>query len=451
MATTLLSKDYSFLKRLLVLAVPFATQELLVASLQIIDTMMIGRLSVDNVAAVNLANQPFFIFILLLMGITSGATIFASQYWGQKDIDGVGRSFGMSLSLAMSAALAFAIATFFGAESIMRFYTNDANLIAIGTSYMKIIAPSYLFSAATLALSGSLRSTKQPKIPLMVSMIAVGLNTILNYALIFGKWGAPAMGVEGAALGTIISRGVEVFLIYAIVYGRKNKVAVTLTQMYTWPKGFFKKYLQTSFPVILNDVGWVTGFSFYNKIYASIGSDAITAVSILGTYTYLFIILFLGTGHATAVILGNHMGEGNLERAKDDGEKILLFTVALSVIIGFVVLATSHLFALPFHATEQINYMVMAIAAAFALSIPFKVVNIHVISGILRSGGDTNYGAFLDIWAVWGVGVPIAAIAAYLYGLELPVVYALVLFEEVVKALLGIYRMSQGKWLKTLV
>lgn len=444
-------REPAFLRKFFFLALPIAFQELLIASLHIIDTIMIGKTGGTNMAAVNLANQPFFIFFLLMMAITSGASIFTAQYWGDRDLAGVSRSFGISFFGAILAAVIFSVISFIFAPQILSFYSPDPELVKQGVSYLRIVSFGYVFTAATVSLSALLRSTRQPRIPLIISMISLGINTLLNYILIFGKFGAPKMGVEGAALATLISRAIETIVIYTIVYTTNNRAAPRLKGMTSWSRKFIKSYAKTSLPVLINDIGWVTGFSFYSKIFASINTEAITAVTITNTAAHFFLILFFGTGHASATILGNQMGRGELEESRQDAFRILPLILLLSIGISFLIVFASPYVPLFFNASDYIKNTASALLVIFALSLPFKVINMNVIAGVLRSGGDTTFSAALDIGGVWVIGVPVGLFCANILGWGIEGVFTIIMVEELFKSVLCIWRMYSGKWVKKLV
>ncbi len=384
-------REPAFIRKFFFLALPIAFQELLIASLHIIDTIMIGKTGGTNMAAVNLANQPFFIFFLLMMAITSGASVFTAQYWGNRDMDGVSRSFGLSFFGSLFAAVLFSVVSFIFAPHILSFYSPDPELVKQGVDYLRIVSFGYIFTAATVSLSALLRSTRQPRIPLIISMVSLAINTVLNYILIFGKFGAPQMGVKGAAYATLISRAIETVVIYSIVYLTNNRAAPQFKKMVNWTSEFIESYVKTSLPVLLNDIGWVTGFSFYSKIFASINTEAITAVTITNTAAHFFLILFFGTGHASATILGNQLGKGELEESRQDAFRILPLILLLSIGISFTIVFASPYVPLFFNASDYIKNIASSLLVIFALSLPFKVVNMNVIAGVLRSGGDTMF------------------------------------------------------------
>lgn len=443
--------DRDFLKRFSQITLPIALQEFLIASLGIIDTIMIGRTGGTNMAAVNLANQPFFILFLVLMAITSGASVFTAQYWGNKNLKGLSRAFGLSFIGSITLAIIGTIICIIFSENILHFYSKDPVIIKGGVSYLKIVSFSFIFSGATVSLSALLRSTKQPKIPLIVSMLSIAINTGLNYILIFGKFGAPEMGIKGAAIATIISRIIETLTLYAILIISKNPATPIISEITKWSSKFITKYAKTAVPVLINDVGWVTGFSLYQKAYAAVSTDAIIATTVTGSAAYLFLVLFLGTGHATGAILGNLLGENRLDETKKDAINILHLIIILALLMSIVMALTSSIIPNFYNVSESVKYSANMLIIIFAFALPFKVINMNIIAGVLRSGGDTRFAAAIDVGAVWLIGVPIAFFTAVKLHYPIEMVFALVMIEEVVKNLVAIYRMYTWKWINKVI
>lgn len=444
-------REPEFLKKFFVLVLPIALQELLLASLHNVDTIMIGKTGGINMAAVNLANKPFFIFLLLMLAITSGSSVFTAQYWGNRDLKGVSRSFGVSFSGAILCSILFSIISLTFPHHILKFFSDDPILIKQGVKYLKIIAYSYIFTAATASISSLLRSTKQPRIPLIISTFSIIVNTILNYLLIFGKFGFPKLEIEGAAIATLIAKAIETSILYVIVYSTNNRAAPIPKLMFSWDKKFLRSYGKICLPILANDLGWATGFTFYSKIYGMIGTSALTTISIIDSTAYLFITLFIGTGHAAAAILGNQMGKGELKESREDANRILQLVIFLSICISFAIICFSSYIPLLFNASDYVRNTASALLIIFALSLPFKVINMNVIAGILRSGGDTLFSALLDISGVWLIGVPLGLTATKFFGWGIEAVFAIIMIEELYKTTLCIWRMYSGKWVKKLV
>ena len=444
-------RDKGFFKAMLAIALPIALQNLISSSLNMVDTVMIGRLGETEIAAVGLANQFFFLLILLLFGVNSGAAIFTSQYWGKNDLPNIKRVMGIMLLIGGGVSLIFATIAFFIPSLILRVFTGDMTVVKLGSSYLKIVSLSYFITAVSFTYSFTLRSTGQAKLPMVVSAVSLICNTIINYLLIFGTFGFPKMGVEGAALATLISRGVELFLIIIIVYGQKMDIAASLKEMIDIPGSLIKQYLKTGLPVILNEGFWSLGMTMYTVAYARIGTEAIASVQIAYTIQNVFMVVAFGLGNACAVLLGNAIGAREDERAVDYAIKFSVLGPLVGIILGIILVVFSDLILSFFNISAEVYYNARYILRIMAFFISFRIFNTILVIGILRSGGDTTYSLILELCSVWLFGVPLAFIGAIVLKLPVYWVVALVSCEEAIKACFGIPRVVSKKWLRNVV
>jgi putative MATE family efflux protein len=443
--------DAAFLKRLLPLAIPVAIHEFLMSSLDLLDTVMIGRYNESGIAAVSLANQIFLIFILILIGVTSGSNIFTAQFWGANDHKGVRKVVGIMLISSVTISLIFSIiATLFGSE-IMNFYTPDKNLVKLGASYLAIAGFAYPFTAISISIGTSLRSINNARLPLVISVFSLSINAILNYILIFGNFGFPELGVRGAAIGTLISRVIEATLLILAVFHTNSPLVAVPKELFSASKEFVLKLFKTSFPVIVNELGWILGFSYYNKIYAGINSEAISAVSVVGSSSMLFMVIFFGSSSATAVIIGNSIGNENLIRAQEDAERVMGFAPIVAILTSILIYIFAPVVPLVFGLSSLLGESAVTILRIFAILFPFKMFNLHLVNGLLRSGGDTTFAMGMDIIGVWLIGVPTAIVTATYFNYPVEIVYFLVGLEDVVKAGVGYYRIKSGRWINRVV
>ncbi len=451
-----------FLKKIGALAIPIALQEILTTILQFIDNIMVSYIPTDAktesgeniaIAAVSFAGQNFFLFILLMVGITSGVSIFTAQYWGDKNISHVRKTVGLSLVGSIVGAILFTVPTIIFAEQFIAFFSKEASVITMGSSYLRIVSFVYIFTAISFSLSSSLKSIKEVKIPIIISIIAVGVNTVLNYLLIFGKWGCPAMGVDGAAYATLISGALgAIALVVTMVVKDSPLVGKSLHEYMHYPIGFISKIVKTILPVIGNEMGWALGIFVYNKIYASMGTDAATAYSIAERVAFLFIVAFIGTSGATATLMGNTIGENNLTEAQENSKRILYLAGGSALILGIISAVTAPLWSsLIFQVeTAEMQKAISILIVCTAVTLPFKVINMHSVNGLMRSGGDTHFSMYVDIGCLWLIGVPIALFATSVLKLPVYYVYLLIGIEEVIKSFLVVRRVHSGKWINRL-
>ena len=444
-------QDMSFIKKLCSIAIPIAVQQLLNTVLNFVDTLMIGQLGESTIAAVGLANKVFFVFSIIVFGVVSGTGILAAQYWGKEDVHNIRRAQGIALTIALSVSTVFLVVCGFAPGFVMSIFTNSPAAIDIGAQYLRIVVLSYPLTAITLVYVSSLRSVNQVKVPVVVSIVAILVNVVLNYVLIFGHYGFPKMGVAGAALATTIARAVECAVMLFIVYKFGSPVAGSIKEMMSFDKPFAKLFFKTASPVIFNEMTWGIGITMYSLAYGRMGDAAMAAITVTQSIEQLAQVVFMGLASACAVILGNELGAGKLKEAKKHAFDIhviqLMFSVLVAVSFYFLRMPIISLFALSGPVVEYTGVCM----TVFCLFMPFKNFNLINVVGVLRSGGDSTFALWMDISGVWLIGVPLAFLGGLVWGLPIYFVYALVLIEEVYKVFVGGFRYGQGKWCRNLV
>jgi len=443
-------KDSQFRKLMAGIAVPIILQMLLTNGLSFVDTMMIGRLGEVEVAAVGLANQMFFLVFLCFFGITSGTGIFVAQFWGDNDEKGIHRVVGLSLVSTLIFALPFAAASFFFPASLMRLFTPDPAVIELGVQYLRIIAPSYIFSGVSFSFAMALRSIEKPRIPLEATAISMALNTVLNLLLIFGLFFFPKLGVRGAAIATTISRGVELIVILILIYKRKLPVAASIREYLAFGSVLAKKFFTTAGPVLLNEIAWSLGMVMYKLVFARMGTEVVAAANITESIQGLFFVFLIGTGNTAAIMIGKKIGQGKPDEATVYARHFLVQGVLLGVVLGVVMSATAPAVVLLLKMKPDTIALVRLTLMALGLLIPVKSFNLHMIVGVLRSGGDTKFSFLTELIGVWSIGVPLAFVTGLVWRLSLPAVYLLVGIEEVFKLVVTGWRMHSGRWINDL-
>lgn len=444
-------QNKKFLKDMLVIAIPIALQNLITSSLNMIDTLMISELGKSSIAAVGLANQLFFFYALIIFGINSGSSIFISQFWGKKDTDNIKRVLGLAVTLSALAGLVFTIVAFFFPEIVMRFFIKEEMVVKLGSDYLRIVSLSYMITGISFAFSIASRSIGQPKMPMTVSAISFITNTIFNYLLIFGHFGFPELGVKGAAYGTLIARIVEFSFIIYFVYADIKPLAANLKELTDWTKEFINKYLKTTYPVIVNETFWALGQVMYSAAYARIGSEATAAVQVTSTIQNIFFVMVRGLANACTVMVGNKIGAGDEEEAYNYAIHFLTMSTIAGLILGAIVGLTPDLTLKLFRNLEldvyNLSKKLLIVGGLFYF---IRTFNSTLIVGVLRGGGDTTFSMYLEMGSVWLVGVPLAFAGVLLFRLPVYIVFILVSFEEIVKAIIGLPRVKSKKWIRNI-
>jgi putative MATE family efflux protein len=445
-----IKQDGDQFRKLLILALPIAAQSLVQTLLNLVDTLMIGQLGETAIAAVALSNQIFFMMMLMLFGISSGSSAFTAQFWGKQDLDGIHRSLGMSLMLGLGGSALFTLASQIFPSQILSLFSKDPDVIAAGVPYLKIASLSYMFTAGTIVYQGVLRSTGVVKLPLFLSVSALSLNAFFNYALIFGKFGLPYLGITGAATATSGARVIEMTALILIIYLKKYPIAGTIRQMLKQNKAFIKRFFHKVSPVILNEVGWSTGITMFTLVYARMGTEVLAAFNIMDTFSRLTFVLFIGTGNAAAVILGNLIGGDRKKEAIRCAKTILMIAPLVAAVFGILIFFTAPFVPGLFNISPYAGSLIVQMLRIFTIVLFVKVSNMHIIVGILRSGGDTHFCAALELFPLWLISIPLVALAGLVLHLPPHLVYLLCLSEEVIKYVIGLYRVLSEKWIHDL-
>jgi putative MATE family efflux protein len=445
--------DREYFQLLVKFTLPIALQNLVMASLNMVASLMIGQLGETPVAAVGQANQILFLLNLVVFGVVSGAAMFMAQLWGKRDILNIRRVIGLTVKLSLFAALVFwGVATFLP-EAVMRLYSEDLAVIEIGSQYLRIVSWGYVFLAITAAYSVALRSTGNVRLPLFVSTTALGFNIFLSFLLIFGwDWiGLPALGTQGAALATVIARALECLAMLGLVYrDRTNPIAASWLDLLYFDRSFLKATLKPVLPVIANEILWSFGITTYNAIYGHIGTGDVAAINIVASIDQIAFVLFTGLGTATAIMVGNAIGQGEPDKAFTYAGRSIILQAVGGMVMGVLVYFFAGVVFQFYKVAPQVIMDARNILTVLSLGMWIRAVNHVVIIGVLRAGGDTRFSLVLDGLVIWLVGVPITAAGAILFGWPIHLVYALTFSEELTKMVFGTWRYFSRKWIHDL-
>lgn len=446
-----IAQDKKFIRKVIAITMPITLQALLNTSLNLVDTIMIGSLGQTSIAAVGLANKVFFVFTLLLFGVISGSSILTAQYFGKKDISNIRRVLGMSLFIGLTGAALFVVPSLICPKSVMSIFTPNYETIKISAGYLSISSMSYPLIAITNVYVTLLRGVNQVKTPVVITLISILIKIILNYILIFGHFGIPALGVKGEAIATLIARTIECTLILSIVYIEKGPAAAKVKELISFNKNFIKLYFSTVSLVIMNEFMWGLGVTMYSLVYGRMGDGAVAAITITQTVEQIITVIFQGISAAAAVILGNELGANKLEQAKIHAKYFLILQFISAIIMAMICLSIRTPIIMLFNVTDIVGNDIRKCLLVFSCYLPFKIFNWVNIVGILRSGGDTKAALLLDITGVWMVGIPFAYLGGLVLEFPIYFVYAMVAIEEVYKFIFGFRRYKKNIWIKNLV
>lgn len=433
------------------IALPIAGQSLIGSSLNLIDNLMVGRLGETALASVGLGSQIFFVYWMVVFGFVSGTATYMAQFYGKRDIGNIRSVLGIAVTATFSVGLIFFFSSLLMPDKILSIFTDIEAVKVIGADYIRIGAPCFLLVAITVPLSTSLKTTQQIKLPLIASVTAFGCNTFLNYCLIFGNFGAPRMEVSGAALATVIARCVELSIIVIVVFGGKNMLAGKIRDYFHWNKQLFVKVVKNSIPTTINETAWGAGVAMYNAAYGRMSVTAFAAIQASGTIQNVFILACFSLGDAILILVGEKLGKGQLDEAYSMAKSILKVGIFIGIGAGISLVISSQFIVKLFDFTPLGVKYTTIIIVIYSIMLFVKVYNASIITGVLRSGGDTTFAMFAETGCVWLVGVPLAFIGALVLQLPVYFVVLLVQIEEVIKFFITSYRFKSRKWVKNLV
>jgi putative MATE family efflux protein len=443
-------KDKDYMAGLTTIALPIILQQAISSGLNAVDVFMLGQLGEVPVAAVGLANQISFLLMFALFGIGSGAGVFAAQYWGKRELHNIHKTLGIGITMSLVGSLAFTILAVGFPQAALGLYTQDPAVISAGSSYLRLVGISYLLMAVTNSFSMVHRSTGHVRLITTTSVLAIIIKSALSYGLIFGALGLPRMGIVGAGIATVIARALECSVLVFITYWRKLPAAASLRAMTSYNRAFLKSFLIIALPVVFNEMLWSLGISTYNAIYARIGTESVAAYNIASTFEGMAFVIFIGLMDACAIMVGNKIGAGEQHTAFVYARRSILIALGAGILVGAALIGASSAAPKMYNISPVARTYMRNIMMIMGCCMWVRALNLVSIVGVLRSGGDTRFGFFLDAGTVWLIGVPIALLGAFVLELSVYWVYLMVMTEEVVKMLAALWRFRSRRWMRDL-
>lgn len=441
----------AFYKKLTRLALPIALQSFISASLNLVDNLMVGSLGETELAAVGIGVQLFFIFWMVIFGFTSGCNTFTAQFWGNKNLVNIRKVIGFSLTVSFAAGVFFFIIAVFFAEYFVMLFTDDPAALELAVDYIHIGSPVFLMLGISVSFQTALRATQQPRIPLYISMVAFTTNTVLNYIFIFGKMGVPAMGVQGAALATVIARAIEMSLVLWVVFGRKNIISGHIKEFFKWNKLLAVRIFKNALPTTINEVSWGLGMAACNMAYAQAGITAYAAVRASLTIFDLFILFAFSLGDAALILLGEHLGRGERDYAIGASKKLIKVVLIIGIASGTLLIFIGKPLLGFFDFSPEGFEFAYSILLVYGLTMWVDLYSgVHII-GVLRGGGDTRFAMVTEVGTIWLIAVPLAFAGTLLWDLPIYLVILLVRSETVIKSIILTFRWTSCKWANTMI
>ena len=432
------------------LVIPMALQNLINTGVSACDVFMLGKVGETALSASSLARQVQYIMSLFLFGLTSGATVLTAQYWGKGDKKTIERILAMGMCMAVAVTAIFTLVSLLMPETLIRIFTNESEVIREGVKYLRIVAFSYIAIGITDVYLYIMRSVERIKVATAVYLSSLICNVILNAVFIFGMFGCPAMGIRVAALATLLARILELILVigYAKIYNRE--ILFRMKYFFHMDSGLLKDFLVCAVPVILNEVLWGIANSASTAILGHMGSAAVAANSVAQVTKEMSMVVSFGISNAAAIYLGKTIGEKKYQHARAYAERFVKLSILLGIGSAVIILLSSQMIIMVMAMTpltkDYLRFM-MCVMAYYAVA---QTLDETVIVGIFRSGGDTRFGLIIDLTAMWGCSVLLGAAAAFVFHCSVPVVYALLMSDELVKIPIIWGRYKNCSWIRNI-
>ncbi len=437
----------AFFPTVCALAIPVALQSMLQSSFGMVDQIMIGQLGEVSVAGVGLAGKFTSIYSVIVSAVAAVAGIMISQYLGQEKSAEVRRSFFTNLALAAVIAGLFTAVCAFFPETVMRAYTKDAATRQAAAEYLRCVSGTFLPLAGAALLSTAFRCAEKPQLPLYASIFSALLNTGLNYVLIFGKLGFPALGVTGAAIATVVSQCANVLgmLLMASKCRPVPKTGDGGAARWSW-----RAYLAMLLPLLLCEGSWSLGENVYAAIYGHMGTGASAAMTLINPVQGLVIGALCGLSQAAGVIVGKQLGRGEREEAYRSGKRLLIYGAVGALLLSAAVVLLRAPYVDIYRVDGTVKAMTRQILLAYAIIAPCKVLNMILGGGILRSGGRTTYIMAIDMAGTWCLGVPLGLLSAFVWKMPVSYVYFLLSLEEGFRLAVSLAVFRRRSWMDRL-
>ncbi|OZS41788.1 MATE family efflux transporter [Photobacterium sanguinicancri] len=442
-----------FLKKIFTIALPITLQNMMFASKGLVDVMMLGQLTEADIAAVGIASKALFIATIMLVGIATGGGLLTAQYWGAKDHRGVRESTTLSLLFTITAALITILGVNLYSTQIMGLATPSWQVNTLGSQYLVITSFSLFFAAIISSLSASLRSIHQPGICTLISAISVSINILLNWVLIFGNFGAPALGIKGAAIATLLSSLVEVAsLIFYLRYKRHFLLSNLKSYLPAFQRCKVMRFLKLSIPTTFNFLIWSAGLFAYHAIMGNSGTQGLVALSVMTPIEAISLSFLVGVANASSVLVGNQLGAKNYTAAYYQAICMMLIAVSVTLVVSLTLYWQQMVILNQFSAiTPETRELAETFLAILCVGIVLRSVPTTLVVGVLRAGGDVKFCLYQDMLTQWAFGIPLTALGALWFGFSSELVYAMFFLETLFKWFASIQRFRSKKWMHNLV
>ena len=446
-----LIRDKEFYKRLFLLALPLAGQSILTFSVNLADNIMVGQLGDTAISGVYMANQWNNLLQKFVQGFCTASLVIATQYWGRRDTDSIKTISAMTAKFCLTAGLVFFLMAFVFPEWLLGMYTTEAEVIKESTRYLRIVCFSYLFYCVTEVLMASMRCVETVGIGLYTSISTLCINVVLNYLLIFGKFGMPKMGIQGAAVATLVARMVETAIMVYYVKVKDKKLGLKLADILRHSRVLLKDYIRYGIPIFAGSAMWGINMTVQSSIIGRLGESAISAVSISNNMFEITSVAMYGVSSATGIIIGKTVGSGDYELVKKYAKTLQLVFIGMGIGTSILMYSSHWLIPVLYPTitveTATVVYQLICVLTVMVLGTAYQV---SCLTGIVRAGGCTHFVFVNDTIFIWCVLIPSGLLAAFVFDAPAWVVFACLKCDQILKCIVAVVKVNRFKWIKNI-
>ena len=443
-----ITTDKNLYKTIFAIALPIGIQNLITFTVSMADTLMLGSLGEVQLSASSIGNNLFFILMVLMFGLGGGASVMTSQYYGKKDMNSIHKIISIMYRVCIVITMVFVSIAILIPRQFISVFTTDAAVIEAGIKYLRTVSIGYIFYALTNCTIMVLRSVKTVKISMVVYSISLVVNVFFNWVFIFGNLGTTPMGVQGAAIGTVIARITEFCIVLGFMLFYEKKIQLRLKHIVSVDKFMFSDFVKNCTPVLFNELFWSLGASMISVVVGRMGTEVVAANSINNVANQFVTVFIFGLGSATSVIIGNTIGEGKHEKAKEYATTITILSLFMGVISGLIIFTIRPFVVELYNVSPVTKQIAMEIMGVTSIAVVFQSIAVNTMMGVLRGGGDNKFVLINDVLFMWLVAIPFGFIGAFVWKLPVPAVFLIIKSDEILKVIISIIRIVSGKWVK---
>ncbi len=441
--------DKQFYKTTIAIILPIVAQQLITTSVNLVDNVMIGKLGSDALTAVTVANKIYFLYASVLFGFCGAASILIAQFYGSQNKQKCQKIMDLNLIIPVICAFLFIIAMIIAPRYFLGFFSTETAVLDLAEQYAKYAIWTYIPYGVVFATMSALRSIGVTKVQMYIGILSVAINTSLNYILIFGHFGFPELGVEGAAIATLIARIVEMSVYLCLLASKKYLFTISIKELFKIDFKLLRQMFKSAIPLTVNEILFSLGMSLVFISYVRCDESLMAAVSVVDTVKQIMFILFGGLSTAISILIGNRLGANQIEEAKSNADKLLVFGFFISIVVGVIFIIIAPFIASLYNVEDVIKEMIIILIRIKSCALPFYVFNICIYF-ILRAGGDTLSTMIMDSGALWLGSVLVSTVLSVFFDIPLILLYIIVEFCDVLKSFVAIYFYKLDKWAKNM-